>query len=587
MIKNYEGVSIVLGGAAGQGVQIVENILTNVLHRSGFTVSANKEYMSRIRGGSNSTEIRVTSQSRTGYVRSMDICFPLDSAALTHLMPRITPATVVLGDTQHLKTEHKIIDVPLARIAEELGNPLMANTVAASVILGLFHADETLLEAYLTEQFQRKGEDILQKNILASQEGYQFGHHLAYMESIHIPFPTPDQQETKKILLNGNQSLGRGFIAGGVNFLSSYPMSPGTGILTFYAEQAVKHNLVVEQAEDEISAINMGLGASYAGARSLVTTSGGGFALMTEGVSLAGMIETPIIIHIAMRPGPATGLPTRTEQADLNLALYSGHGEFPRAIYAPGDAVEAFAIGQEASRIADTYQSPVFVLTDQYFLDVIEVVDEKDLLVKPWLSTIVKTTPEYERYAVTKNGVPGDEVLRGVSPRGVPGYGTGLVAVDSDEHTPDGHITEDLDMRVTMMDKRLQKEQGIRSEVLPPTITGDIKKAKTILVGWGSTKSVIAEAVDRLESHASLDIAKKTKVSTGIASVHFAQVWPLPEDTQELFAKAKKVVVIENNATGQFAKLLKLEGVDVTENILKYNGEPFSVEELVEELKSL
>lgn len=587
MIKNYEGVSIVLGGAAGQGIQTVESILTNVLHRSGFTVSANKEYMSRIRGGSNSTEIRVTGQSRTGYARSMDICFPLDIAALTHLAPRITPTTIVLGDALKLKTKQKIIDVPLSRIAEELGNPLMANTAAASVILGLFHVDVSILDAYLNGQFGHKGKDILQKNISASEEGYQIGHHLAYMESIHIPFPTPTQQETKKILLNGNQSLGRGFIAGGVNFLSSYPMSPGTGILSFYAAQAVENNLVVEQAEDEIAAINMGLGASYAGARSLVTTSGGGFALMTEGVSLAGMIETPIIIHIAMRPGPATGLPTRTEQADLNLALYSGHGEFPRAIYAPGDATEAFAIGQEAARIADKYQSPVFVLTDQYFLDAIEPVNEKDLTVKPITSTIVETTPEYERYAITKDGV---------SPRGVPGYGTGLVAVDSDEHDTTGHITEDLDMRVTMMDKRLRKEIGIRSEVLSPIITGDIKKAKTILVGWGSTKSVIVEAYERMISPLSLDKervgvrlelgVKKTKPKS-IATIHFAQVWPLPEDIEALFAKAKKVVVIENNATGQFAKLLKLEGVNVAENILKYNGEPFSVEELAEKLKSL
>ena len=618
MAKNYEGLSIVLGGAAGQGIQTVESILTQVLHRSGFSVSANKEYMSRIRGGSNSTEIRITSRSRTGYVHAIDICFPLDKASLAHLEPRLSPRTIILGDRQQLmglverevlppspelrrgvggevvhagkkKTTTDIVDIPLTRIARDLGNPLMANTVAASVVLGLLHAEEQLLKDYLQEQFGRKGEAILKKNITAAEEGYKIGHHLGYMENLHVAAPTPNPDEANKILINGNQSLGRGLIAGGVNFLSSYPMSPGTGLLTFYAQQAEKdHALVVEQAEDEISAINMSLGASYAGARALVTTSGGGFALMTEGVSLAGMIETPVIIHIAQRPGPATGLPTRTEQADLNLALYAGHGEFPRAIYAPGDAVEAFAVGQEAARIADTYQSPIFILTDQYFLDAIESVDEKDLIAKPFSSTVIETTTDYERYTVTESGI---------SPRGIPGYGTGLVEVDSDEHTADGHITESFETRVTMMDKRLRKGDGIRAEVLPPVITGDIETAKTILVGWGSTKSVIAEAVafispapakGRVGEGSDLEAANiKTKKQKSIATIHFAQVWPLPQETQELFGKAKQVIVIENNATGQFAKLLQLEGVKVTENILKYSGEPFSVEELVEKLKSL
>jgi 2-oxoglutarate ferredoxin oxidoreductase subunit alpha len=607
MAKNYEGISIVLGGAAGQGIQTVESILTQVLQRSGFAVSANKEYMSRIRGGSNSTEIRVTAGGRTGYVRAIDICFPLDAGALTHLAPRLTKQTVLLGDRQQLvklvesggevahvgekKMNTGMVDIPLTRIARELGNPLMANTVAASVIVGLLQVEESLLHEYLKEQFARKGEAILRKNILAAEEGYKLGHHLGYMENLPIHIPATQPEAAKKILINGNQSLGRGLISGGVNFLSSYPMSPGTGLLTFYAQQAEKnHALVVEQAEDEISAINMSLGASYAGACALVTTSGGGFALMTEGVSLAGMIETPVIIHIAQRPGPATGLPTRTEQADLNLALYAGHGEFPRAIYAPGDAVEAFAIGQEAARIADVYQSPVFILTDQYLLDVIEAVDEKDLVVKPWESTIIETTPEYERYTVTENGI---------SPRGIPGYGTGLVEVDSDEHDATGHITEDFDVRVTMMDKRLRKEIGIRSEVMPPVIEGDLETAKIILVGWGSTKSVIAEAYERVCCHQqnrhpdSPAGEEGSPTKTGgtkkreIATIHFAQVWPLPENIQEVFEKAKKVVVIENNATGQFAKLLTLEGIKVSENILKYNGEPFSVEELVDKLKSL
>lgn len=565
MSRKYDGVSFVLGGAAGQGIQTIEAILTNVLHKDGFFVSSTKEFMSRIRGGSNSTEIRVTRAPREGYVGNIDVCLPLDLSALTHLEKRITTHTKILGDTEKLKgTRHDIIDIPLSRLAAELGNPLFANTIAAGVVVGLLDVRWETLREYVEGVFAKKGNEVVEKNVEAAKQGFNIGKHMNYMQSLHIATLSHENELKSSQLISGNDAFGWGLLRGGINFVASYPMTPGTAILTFFAQQAEPFGLAVEQTEDEIAAINMGLGAAYAGARSLVTTSGGGFALMVESVSLSGMIETPIVIHIAMRPGPATGLPTRTEQGDFNLALYAGHGEFPRAIYAPGDAEEAFEVGQEAVRIADKYQSPIFVLTDQFFLDKVTGIDDGKIEMINWEPTIVETEKDYRRYMLTDDGI---------SPRGVPGWGEGLVVVDSDEHTEDGHLTEDMDMRVKMIDKRLRKLEGMRSEVLPPVVIGS-EDAEIVIVGWGSTKPMLTEA---------LEFSKRDD----IRYIHFKQIWPLPKDVKKLFKGAKKIFVIENSAAGQFAAQLKLAGVKVTDSILKYTGEPFSVEEIAEKLSHI
>ncbi len=286
---------------------------------------------------------------------------------------------------------------------------------------------------------------------------------------------------------------------------------------------------------------------------------------MCEGVSLSGMIEIPAVIHIGMRPGPATGLPTRTEQGDLNLVLYSGHGEFPRAIFVPGDQEEAFLCAQQAFEMANKYQSPVFILTDQYLLDSVALVDEADLKRLPINAHIVETKEEYQRYSLdTENGV---------SPRGVPGFGAGIVSVDSDEHDEAGHITESFDLRQKMMDKRLRKLEGLTADALAPTFLGDMKEYETLLVCFGSTKGVVTELVN--------------KGDKSIAMLYFSQVYPLAPDAKKYFKRGKKIVVIENNATGQFADLLEKElKVKVSQRILKYIGEPFSAEEIIRKLTS-
>jgi 2-oxoglutarate ferredoxin oxidoreductase subunit alpha len=309
----------------------------------------------------------------------------------------------------------------------------------------------------------------------------------------------------------------------------------------------------------------MAIGAWYAGARAMVTTSGGGFALMTEGVSLAGMLESPIVIHLAQRPGPATGLPTRTEQGDLELALYAGHGEFPRIIFAPGTLEDGFYLTQKALNMTDKFQVPVFILTDQYFVDSYyntKAFNLKDLKIE---KHFVETSKAYRRYELTENGI---------SPRGIPGLGKGLVCVDSDEHDQQGHITEDLEVRTTMVDKRLKKLDLIKQEIIPPTLQGP-EDYENLVICWASTFNIVSEAVNNLDRK-------------DIAVLHFKQVYPLHDNTAKLISKARKAIVVENNATAQFARLLKIHAdIDVDHNILRYDGLCFAPDSLAEKLNSM
>jgi 2-oxoglutarate ferredoxin oxidoreductase subunit alpha len=573
-MKRFSGdISLVLGGAAGIGVQTVEALLVQVLKREGYNVFACKEYMSRIRGGSNSTAIRITNKKRGAFVSRIDFLFAMDKDVVSHLQERISQDTIILGERgktcppvggSGVAEGCHIIDVPFTRFASELGSPIYTSTVTVGVALGILKADEKIFEEYLRKHFSRKGDEVVKKNIEAAQKGYAFGKHIAYHEGIEVHL-AKNKKVADEVLLDGTEVLGLGVLAAHCNYISSYPMSPGTGLMTFLAERGKDFGVVVDQAEDEIAAINQGLGAWYAGARAMVTTSGGGFDLMVEGVSLSGMIETPIVVHIGQRPGPATGLPTRTEQADLNLVLYAGHGEFPRAVFAPGTPEEAFFVAQQAFHIADKYQIPVFILTDQHFLDSVSSFPRKSLRNIQPENYFIKTPADYKRYALSRDGI---------SPRGVPGYGVGLVGVDSDEHDEEAHITESAMVRVAMHSKRMEKMSGIRAEALPPTEIGDVKHADILIVTWGSNRGVIEE---------SLEILSRDDV----AALHFHQVYPLSEKAKKLFSK-KKIVVLENNFSGQFANLLKLEyGIKIKENILKYDGSPFSVEAVVQKLKAI
>ena len=434
-------ISIVLCGQAGQGIQTVEKLFTRIMKDVGYNFFATKEYMSRVRGGMNSTLLRISSKPVKAFIDKIDIMLPLDPGAMEHLSKRISEETLIIGDKEkcfsEVSNERTCINVSFAKIAkEDIGDEIYSNTIAVGVLLGLLGIDIEKVRDTIKSFFAGKNEDIIKNNITALGKGYE--HGTTNSKNMQMEFDIEcDEQIARQMLINGAEAIGLGAIAGGCNFISSYPMSPSTGVLVFLAQKSGDFGIVVEQAEDEISAINMGLGAWYAGAKALVSTSGGGFALMSEGISLSGMLETPIVIHLAQRPGPATGLPTRTEQGDLELALYSGHGEFPRAIFAPGTLEEAFTVTQKAFEFADKFQIPAVILTDQYFMDTYyntPLFDTSNIAPE---NHFVKTSSDYQRYEITDDGV---------SPRGIPGFGDGQVCVDSDEHFTAGYITEDFDV---------------------------------------------------------------------------------------------------------------------------------------------
>jgi len=565
--NNSKCVSICLCGQAGQGIQTVEHLLTRIFKLAGFNVFATKEYMSRVRGGMNSTSIRIGSGPVRAAASTIDILVPLNKGALQHVESNISDRTIILADKEMIgenidQTKHKFVDVPFTGTAAEIGDKIYSNVVAVGAIAGLFGIELPMAGKYVEKFFSAKSSDIVQKNLAALKKGFEFGTDLVKSSKINFEIAGEAGIEDQ-VLLSGAEAVALGAIAGGCNFIASYPMSPSTGVLAFLARHGKTFNIIAEQAEDEIAAINMGLGAWYAGARAMVTTSGGGFALMIEGVSLAGMLESPMVIHLAQRPGPATGLPTRTEQADLELALYAGHGEFPRIIFAPGTIEDAFSLTQRAFNLADKYQVPVFILTDQYFIDSYYNTAAPDLSKSKIEMHVTRTKKDYRRYGFTKNGV---------SPRCVPGFGDGLVVVDSDEHDTEGHITEDLDLRIRMVDKRLKKGELLKKDNILPELTGP-KNYENLIVCWGSTLNIAEEALQKLGRD-------------DVALLHFKQVYPLPEETAGYLQKAKKTIIVENNATSQFAKLIKLHtGIDIDNKILKYNGLSFFVEELAEKLK--
>ncbi len=557
-------VAIVVAGQAGQGIQTIESILTMVLKRSGYHVFATKEYMSRIRGGSNSTLIRVGHERTPANVDRIDILVPLNNDAIDHLAPRISPETLIIGDKKDLSTRHEIVDIPFTSIAEKAGGTIYANTVAISALYGMLEGELRVMEEYLADHFEKKGDSIVSGNLEAARQGYRMGCELR--SSGKVNFQLQKHPETAdEILISGGEAVALGAISGGCRFISSYPMSPGTAVLTYMARHDSRFGIVVEQAEDEIAAVNMAMGAWYAGGRAMVTTSGGGFALMEEGVSLAGITESPLVVHIGQRPGPATGMATRTEQADLDLALHSGHGEFPRIIYAPGRIEEAFNLTHRAFNAADRYQVPVFVLTDQYFIDSYYCVPELGVGAAVVEDHTIQTLADYKRYAFTDDGI---------SPRGVPGFGDGLVCVDSHEHTEEGHITEEIELRNRMMEKRMGKMDLIAHDSISPTLIGP-EKYRVLVICWGSNYHIVAEAVSLLRKD-------------DIAVLHFSQVFPLPPETLDLLERADTTILVENNYTGQFARLLRGHtGFDVRHNIRQYDGRPFCSEALAKKILKL
>jgi 2-oxoglutarate ferredoxin oxidoreductase subunit alpha len=567
-------VTIRIAGQAGQGIQSISAIMGKIFTRHGFYAFINQDAESRIRGGHNFDQVRIKDQPVYAISDRLDYLLCLDENTIEEDLPQLDPDGVMIYDG--IKSEFKsdnpnFFPIPLEQIAMQHGkSKIMVNTVATGATFALLGFDLQPLLDRLAEEFSAKGIDIVDRNKNSATAGYRYLQE--NFKGVSVDTIPPGSFSKKKMLLNGSQAMALGAMCAGLKFYSGYPMSPATTIMEFIASQANEYDIIFEQAEDEIAAINMVIGASFAGARAMTATSGGGFSLMAEALGLAAMTETPAVIVVAQRPGPATGLPTRTEQGDLNSVIHASHGEFPRAVLAPGHAEQSFYLMAKAFNLADRYQTPVIVLGDQHLNDSYFTVDNLepgtisidrgDLVFDDRLPSI----EDYKRYAWQESGI---------SPRILPGQSQAVLYADSDEHTEEGHITESSNVRNRMVHKRMRKLEGMRNEMSAPLVYPS-KKSDVVLLSWGSLYGASKEAVQMLNRN-------------GISAqmLHFSEIFPFTAASfTHKIKKKSKIFAVENNYNGQFAKIFTGEtGLPVFHKILKYDGRPFSPQEIVSQVR--
>ncbi len=567
--------TIKIGGEAGQGIHTIGGTLAKLFARAGYHVFTHQDYESRVRGGHNFYQVRLSDNRVTASRDRIDILVALDKATIPLHENELSDIGLIIYDASSLGQSYEMpqfFEIPFTAMATEHGgSKIMANIVAVGAVLGMLGMKLDLLEVIINETFGAKSGDVVKGNIDSARAGRDYAQNKC--EKCSYSLPAEKSSLEPNMLIAGNDAIGLGAVASGLKLYSAYPMTPSTGIMNYIAGKEEEYGIIVEQAEDEISAINMALGASFAGVRAMTGTSGGGFALMSEGLSLAGITETPVVIALAQRPGPATGLPTRTEQGDLQFALYTAHGEFPRIILAPGSPEQAFLLTNRAFDLAEKFQVPVIIMTDQYLADTqwtyrsfdVDSIKNIDYRLR---GEELNKLKKYKRHEYTESGI---------TPMAIPGESRHLVVTDSDEHNEEGHLIEDAEIRVKMMDKRLfRKMPLIRKDIKPPLYYGK-ENPSIVITGWGSTYGVMKEAVDALSE------------KTGIGMLHFSEIYPLPLtdklDYMSILNGAQMTICIENNATGQFARLLRAEtSFDFGAHINKYDGRPFTVDSLLGEL---
>ena len=570
--------SFCIGGEAGQGLESSGAGFAKSLTRAGLHVIGVPDYYSRIRGGHNYFTIRASDQPVWAVKETIEILLALDGETVARHAGRIVPGGAVIIDDKIKFDEGllagrdiRLVRLPLVEIAEREGNALMVNTGALAVAAALTGFDLEYMMGVIADNFGRKGEAVTQANRRVAQAAHDL---VLERYGDIVPWKVVPQKAPSRMCLTGNHAFAMGALMGGCKFAAAYPMTPATSILEYMAAHA-EWGVAAKHAEDEIAAVNMAVGAAFAGVRAMVSTSGGGFDLMTEGISLAGMCEVPLVVFLGGRPGPATGMATRTAQADLFLAMHAGHGEFPRVILAPHTPEECFQVAARAFNIAEKYQCVVIVLSDHYLadsffstpldscaIDAIRI-DRGKLL----SAEQVDALDEYKRYALTDDGI---------SPRALPASSPKAVYLTtSDEHLEDGQITEDAEIATAMADKRLRKLEAARADIRSPYRYGP-EKAQLTLVSWGSSFGPVYEAMNALNAK-------------GVAAnmVQFVDLWPFPaEAARQSLADAKRIVVVEGNATAQFAFILHAYGgIQVDQKLLRYDGRSFTAEYILDHVE--
>lgn len=565
-------VRVKIGGPAGFGVKAAGQTLARLFTRAGYETFDLTEYPSLIKGGHNNYHLRISSEEIFSHVEPVDVLVALDRDTVTLHLDELTEGAAIIFDPGEFDIaeiegvpDHVCpVPVPLKDIVYDAGGiPIMRNVAALGAVLGHMRFPLDYLTGSIEQQFAHKKPEIAEQNIACATAGYEHAkdHECAFPYDLR-----PREREAERILVDGNEAAGIAALAAGIGLYCAYPMTPASSLLHFFAKHAEKHNVVVKHTEDEIAAMNMVVGGVFGGTRSMCATSGGGFSLMVEAFGLAGVSESAVVVGLFTRPGPATGMPTWTEQSDLRFAIHASQGEFPRVVLAPGDREDAFRLTWQAFNLADVLQTPVILLGDTYLSDNRQSIPPFDLsqIAVDRGELITEGEVEgYARYRVTDSGV---------SPRAVPGVRGAEQIVNSYEHDEHGYGAqgEKAEVRVAQNEKRMRKLELAQTLVPRPQYYGPDEAELSLLI-FGSTKMPVREAMKWLAHD---------RVSVNLMQV--VTVWPFPtEEVSEFLGNAKRTAIIEGNYTGQLQSLVREHCLaDVDHTFHRYDGRPFSPEQV-------
>jgi len=573
MIVN--NIEVMFGGQAGDGSLTTGDLIASVFKHMGLEVYTYKDFPSRIRGGHTNYVIRAGTTPNYGMADYIDCLVAFDLEAIQLHLEEMRPGGFIIFDNtsekipdEYRRADVHVYEVPLGKMAkEDMGLEIVRNTISLGVLGKLIGMDPTVVRDGIVKVYGRKSQKVADLNIRAIEAGENY-------VAANFDRPTGYALEAgvdgDRLIMMGNDAIAYGALVAGCRFMAGYPITPATDVLEWMAKEVPKYGGIAVQAEDELAAINMIIGAAFAGVRSMTATSGPGLSLMTEGVGLAGVLEIPIVIIECARAGPATGLPTKTEQSNLNHMIFGGHGEIPKIVIAPGTVEESFYMAIDAFNLAEKYQTPVYLVSEQALCQskaTLPLLEFDELEVdRGKLVTDPVVFGEYRRFAFTEDGV---------SPRVIPGVAGGMHLAPGSEHNDMGVITENANNRKRMMEKRFQKLKTAAA-------AGDLPKAKLLsnpgariaLIGYGSNRGPIAEAQDRL-----------TASGIPVDFLQLRTLWPFPDDEIAAFVKNyDHIFIIEHSFTGQLARLVRA-AIGPQANVhpvLKYNAKPFRPIEIIE-----
>lgn len=564
--------NFMIGGKAGEGIELPGTMFAKLCMHMGLYIHSTAEFYSVIKGYNNITQVRVAEAPILSHSNDYDLVLDLDKETSDRYVHEIVPGGGLIYDPklgEVNRDDINLFPVPMREIArDKVGMELAKNIVGLGAVLGLLEYPLEPLTGLIRKTFERKGEEVVMKNHAAAHAGYQFVRENFPREFAYI---IKQSEGPKTFMINGNEAISLGAIKAGCKFVSEYPMTPSSSILHCMAKHAQQFDISVNHVEDEIAAINMAVGAGYAGVRSLVGTSGGGFALMTEAIGLAGMLESPVVVVNCQRPGPSTGLPTRTGQGDLRQVLHASQGDFPRIVLAPGTHEEAFYMSFEAFNLAEQYQCPVLMLSEKYlseghvnlpYLKTDHLKVDRGKLLKD-----EEIKPGFKRYEATEDGIAN---------RTIPGQSGGAHTATSYEHDETGYFTEEIEDCTNIQARRMKKMDTLHKELPKAELVGS-EDAEITFVCWGGTYGPAVEAMSLL-----------ARDGVKVNMLHIKYLAPFQPGVRELLEAAKHPILIEGNITAQLGGLIaEKAGVEIQDKILDWSGRPFTAKQIVAEVKKL